>query len=89
MSKRKNKRREKTAKEVKEHNKKNKKNSYWKNVPKNKGWDTMSFEEREAERAKKKKERVYTKAFSTKQSFGPASEVRIIDLKDYESNGDV
>ncbi len=64
----------------KKNNKKaKKKNSFWKVQPKNKGWDTMSFEKREKERAANKKERVNTKSFFTKQSFGPASDVITLD----------
>lgn len=79
-------RRQRTAEEIKNINK-NSGGDYWKRQPKNKGWDSMTFEEREAERSKKKKERVQTKSFWTKQTFGPASEVKIIDPKDYEPDG--
>lgn len=37
-------------------------------------FDKISFEKREKLRSKLKKERVYTKAFKTPQSFGAASE---------------
>lgn len=80
----KKKRRQRTAEEIRNINKSGG-GAYWKRQPKNKGWDSMSFEEREAERLKKKKERVYTKSFSTQQTFGPASEVRIIDPKEYKN----
>ena len=79
----KKKRRQRTAEEVRKINSCGG-GDYWKKQPKNKGWDALTFEEREAERARKKKERVYTKSFSTQQKFGPASEVRIIDPKDYK-----
>lgn len=46
-----------------------------------KSFDKMTFEKREKLRAKLKQERVNTKSFRTPQSFGPASEVRIIDPK--------
>lgn len=78
------KRKSKTSQQIRQINK-GKGGSFWKTQPKNKGWDTMSFEEREAERKKKKKECVQTKFFWTNQTFGPASEVRIIDPKDYEN----
>lgn len=70
-------------------NQKVKNNSFWKTQPKNKGWDTMSFEEREKERAAKKKERVQTKSFWNSQRFGAASEVRKIDPKEYKPDGKI
>lgn len=42
-------------------------------------WDKISFEKREKIRAELKKQRVYTKSFSTRQKFGPASDVIILD----------
>ena len=51
---------------------------------KHKSFDKMSFEKREKLRAKLKHERVNTKSFRTPQSFGAASEVRIIDPKDVD-----
>lgn len=44
----------------------------------------MSFEEREKFRYKMKKERVYTKAFKTRQSFGAASECFSFDPEEIE-----
>ena len=49
----------------------------------------MSFEEREKERAAKKKERVQTKSFWNSQRFGAASEVRKIDPKEYKPDGKI
>jgi hypothetical protein len=83
LSKKKN--RERTAEEIRKHNSQSG-GEYWKRQPKNKGWDTMSFEEREALRQKKKEGRVYTKSFNSKQKFGPASKVRHIDSKLYKSD---
>ena len=59
------------------------KGSFWKGQPKNKGWDTVSFEDRESQREIKKKERVNTKNFTQKQSFGGASEVVYIDKDEF------
>jgi hypothetical protein len=63
--------------------KKNSKKRKNKKKKKFKSFDKMSFEEREKKRARLKKERVYTKAFKTPQSFGAASEVRHIDIEEY------
>lgn len=67
--------------------KKNKNRSNQKSKKKNirnpANWDKMSFEKREKVRAELKKERVYTKSFSTKQKFGPASDVIILDKESY------
>jgi ASC-1-like (ASCH) protein len=48
-----------------------------------KEFDKMTFEKREKLRARLKKERVYTKAFKTPQSFGAASAVRHISVEEY------
>jgi hypothetical protein len=45
--------------------------------------DKMPFEQREKYREKMRKETAYTKSFSTRQSFGAASEVRHISVEDY------
>lgn len=58
----------------------------WKGVVKN---NSKDYDKKVTEKIKKSKERVYTKAFSTRQKFGPASEVRIIDPKDYDPDGNV
>lgn len=47
-----------------------------------KSFDKMTFEKRERLRSNLKKERVNTRNFRTPQSFGPASEVRIIKPTD-------
>lgn len=47
-------------------------------------FDKMSFEKREKLRYKLKKERVYTKAFKTRQSFGAASECFSFDPEEIE-----
>jgi hypothetical protein len=49
-----------------------------------KSFDKMTFEKREKLRSKLKQERVNTKSFRTPQSFGPASDVRIIDPKNVD-----
>lgn len=64
---------------------KQKKNA-WKGVVKN---NSKDYDTKVAEKIRKSKERVYTKAFSTQQKFGPASEVRIIDPKDYKPDGEI
>lgn len=53
--------------------KKKKKSNKWKNIP------NKDYDKKVAEKIKKNRERVYTKAFSTKQTFGPASDVIILD----------
>jgi len=65
-------------KRKKNKNRPNQKNKSWKSV------SNKDFDKKVAEKIRKNKERVYTKAFSTQQKFGPASEVRIIDPKDYK-----
>ena len=82
MSKKK-KRRQRTAEEIRKINSYGG-GEYWKRQPKNKGWDVMTFEERESRRNHNKKERVYTNSFNTKQHFGAASEVRILTHKDHK-----
>lgn len=47
-------------------------------------FDKMPFEKREKLRAKLKKERVYTKAFKTRQSFGAASECFSFDPEEIQ-----
>lgn len=54
-----------------------------KNKKQYKDWDKLSFEKREKRRAQLKKERVYTKAFSTRQSFGAASDVIVLNANAY------
>lgn len=54
--------------------KNNKKTKVRKKKNKRVDFDKISFEKREKLRSKLKKERVYTKSFRTKQSFGAASE---------------
>lgn len=54
-----------------------------KNKKKFKNFDKISFEKREKIRAKLKKERVYTKAFITSQSFGAASKVSQIPIEEF------
>lgn len=83
----KKKKRERTAEEIRKHNSQSG-GEYWERQPKNKGWDTMSFEEREALRKKKKEGRVYTNSFNSKQKFGPASKVRNIDSKQYKPDNE-
>jgi hypothetical protein len=65
-------------KRKKNKNRPNQKNKSWKSV------SNKDFDKKVAEKIRKNKERVYTKAFNTQQSFGAASEVRIIDPKDYK-----
>ena len=63
-----------------------KKNKVRSNKKKNKNparWDKISFEKREKIRKELKAQRVYTKAFSTKQSFGAASDVILLDPKNF------
>lgn len=56
-----------------------------KNKNKNKfpDFDKMSFEKREKLRSELKKERVYTKAFKTPQTFGAASKVTHISIEEF------
>lgn len=54
----------------------------WKGVVKN---NSKDYDKKVADKIKKSKERVYTKSFTTRQTFGPASEVRIIDPKEYKN----
>jgi hypothetical protein len=61
---------------IKQKQKKN--DNRWKSVP------NKDYDKKVADRIKKAKETVYTRAFSTRQKFGPASEVRIIDPKEYK-----
>lgn len=49
--------------------------------------DKMTFEKREKARKKLAQEAAYTKAFKTRQSFGPASECRSISISEYLATG--
>jgi hypothetical protein len=64
-------------------NRPNQKNKSWKSIP------NKDFDKKVAEKIRRSKERVYTKAFNTQQSFGPASEVRIIDPSEYKVDGEI
>jgi hypothetical protein len=62
--------------------KKNKKQKN-KRPPSRNELDKMSFEKREKIRKKLKQEAVYTRSFKTPQSFGAASNVKILTLEEY------